>query len=196
MSNRLLVFLGSSREGRMGENVAKSVVKLLKEAKQEVELIDPLSLGSDGHVHQPLQFRQDPSQAPDWMLQTNEKIKAASAFIVVTPEYNCALPPALTGMMDNFPPASYRHKPCGIVCYSMGNFGGIRAASFARPFLSELGMVTTPSVCVIPQITGKFDNEGSCLDERIKKNLDKVVAEIIWYGSAINTMKDQAGVPS
>lgn len=77
-------------------------------------------MAGDGHVHQPLHFRRDPSQVPEWMTSINEKVKQSNAMVVVTPEYNCGLPPALSSIMDQFPPASYRHKPCGIVCYSMG----------------------------------------------------------------------------
>ena len=43
---------------------------------------------------------------------------------IVTPEYNCSLPPALTNLLDHFPPASFRHKPATIAAYSMGPFGG------------------------------------------------------------------------
>lgn len=81
---------------------------------------DPLDIAGDGHVHQPLHFRKDPNQVPEWMTSINDKIKKSDAMVIVTPEYNCGLPPALSGIMDQFPPASYRHKPCGIVCYSMG----------------------------------------------------------------------------
>ena len=30
-------------------------------------------------------------------------------FVIVTAEYNCSLPPALTNLLDYFPPASFRH---------------------------------------------------------------------------------------
>ncbi|XP_053631234.1 NADH:(hydroxy)cinnamate reductase subunit CrdA isoform X2 [Cherax quadricarinatus] len=157
---------------------------------------DPLKLGSNGHIEQPLHFRKDPSQAPEWMISTNAKIQQANAFIIVTPEYNCALPPALTSIMDQFPPASYRHKPCAIVAYSLGTFGGIRAAAFARPFLSELGMISTPYACVIPQVQGKFNDDGECTDDRIKKNVEKLMDEIQWYGLAISDKIKADGVPS
>ncbi|KAK3886922.1 hypothetical protein Pcinc_008958 [Petrolisthes cinctipes] len=193
---RFLVFLGSTREGRQGENVAKCVIKNLQAKNHQVELIDPLTLGGDGHVHQPLQFRRDPSQVPEWMTTTNEKIKNSDALVVVTSEYNCGIPPALTSTMDQFPPASYRHKPCGIVSYSMGPFGGIRAAALARPFLSELGMISIPKVCVIPQVMGKFNGDGECLDDRVKENMTKFLEEMEWYGSAISSKIKTDGPPS
>ena len=43
---------------------------------------------------------------------------------IVTPEYNCSLPPALTNLLDHFPPASFRHKPATIAAYSVGPWGG------------------------------------------------------------------------
>ena len=51
--------------------------------------------------------------------------------MLVSAEYNCTIPPALT----------YRHKPCSVMTYSMGNFGGCRARVALLPFISELGMV-------------------------------------------------------
>ncbi|KAG7163157.1 putative NADPH-dependent FMN reductase-containing protein [Homarus americanus] len=157
----------------------------------------PLTLGSNGHVSQPLHFYKDQSQAPEWMIKTNAKIQAANGLIIVTPEYNCMLPPGLTSMMDQFPPASYRYKPCGIVCYSMGEVHLVDYEQLLfRPFLSELGLVTTPQVCVIPHVQGKFNDEGECQDERVKKNMEKVIDEIQWYGSAIMDKIKADGLPS
>ncbi|XP_037778682.1 NADPH azoreductase-like [Penaeus monodon] len=195
MSLRLLVFLGSTREGRMGENVAKCVINMLREKEHQADLVDPLIM-QDGHIHQPLHFMKNQAEAPEWMKTTHASIQAASGFVIVTPEYNSTLPPALTSIMDHFPPASYRHKPCAIVTYSMGSFGGIRSAAAARPFLAELGLVSLPSVCVIPQVVGKFDSEGVCTDDRIQKNLAKVVSEIQWYAEAMEEKKKVCGVPS
>merc|ERR1719474_1000226 len=86
------------------------------------------------------------------MLDTHKIIQESQGFVIVTAEYNCSLPPALTNLFDYFPPASFRHKPVSIAAYSMGPFGGIRAAQLARPFLSELGMVPLPSTLLIPTV--------------------------------------------
>lgn len=40
---RFLVFLGSTREGRQGENVAKCVVKTLQAKNHQVDLIGKLT---------------------------------------------------------------------------------------------------------------------------------------------------------
>ena len=47
--------------------------------------------------------------------------KEANGFVIVSPEYNATIPPALTNLLDYFPPAvCYRHKPVSIVTYCMG----------------------------------------------------------------------------
>ncbi|CAL4063305.1 unnamed protein product [Meganyctiphanes norvegica] len=192
---KIVVFLGSTREGRQGEQVAKTITEMLKAKGHEVEIFDPLTLGGDGHVHQPLQFYKDLTKAPEWQRNANQKVVDAQGYVVVTCEYNCQLPPGLTSTMDQFPPASYRHKPCSIISYSMGPFGGVRAAALARPFLSEFGMITTPTSCTIPQIQDKF-SEGKCTEDRVTKNMDKVVAELTWYGTAIAEKTKADGVPT
>ena len=67
----------------------------------------------------------DKSQAPAWMSETSEKLKNTSGFVIVCPEYNCTIPPALTNLLDYFPPPIFRHKPVSLVTYSMGTYACI-----------------------------------------------------------------------
>ena len=69
---------------------------------------------------QPLHFMPDPSEAPSWMPETKTKLENSSGFIFVCAEYNATIPPALTNLLDYFPPNVFRHKPASIVTYSMG----------------------------------------------------------------------------
>ena len=110
------------------------------------------------------------------MIDTHKIIQESDGFIIVTPEYNCSLPPALTNLLDYFPPGSYRHKPASIAAYSMGPFGGIRAAALARPFLSELGLVSLPSTLTITAVQSSgLDQDGNIVDnDRVATNSDKL----------------------
>lgn len=112
----------------------------------EVTVFDPLDVfGPDGA----LSSSGAEMKCPHFFMKTDEvspelaamaaTIKAADCFIIVTPEYNHTLPPALTSMMGHFGSSNYAFKPSAIVTYSVGALGGIRAAMAARPFLSELG---------------------------------------------------------
>jgi len=117
------VVLGSVREGRLGLRVARLLVSRLTSLGAEATLLDPLEVNPP-LLQQPLHFMKDQSAAPQWMHDTHKIIQESDGFLIVTPEYNCSLPPALTNLLDHFPPASFRHKPASIVAYSMGPFGG------------------------------------------------------------------------
>merc|ERR1719228_2228194 len=109
-------------------------------------------------------------------------------------EYNSTLPPGLTNILDYFPLNIYRHKPASIVTYSMGPFGGARAQAMARPFLSELGMVTLPSVVALPQVQNAgIAEDGETENERILKSTEKVVKELVWYINAITSQAESSG---
>lgn len=191
---RILVVLGSTREGRMGERVAHMVVKQLKALGAEPTLLDPLECQAPVVV-QPLHFMKDQSAAPEWMLRTHEMIKNTQGFVIVSSEYNCGIPPAISNILDYFPPKSYRHKPASIVTYSMGSFGGIRAAMLLRPFLAELGAVALPSTLTIPTvqaagISPDGEVEGN---DRVKESCAKMCKEVIWYVEALGGHADKTG---
>ncbi|XP_037076596.1 NADPH azoreductase-like [Pollicipes pollicipes] len=192
--SRLVLFLGSTREGRNGERIATHLVKLLKEKNHNVTVFDPLKMPFE-MLRQPLHFMPDASAAPEWLRDANETLKAADGFVVVTPEYNCALPPALVNMLDHFPPASYRHRPVGMACYSLGQFGGMRAAAFARAHFSELGMVSIPCQFTVPTVTQNFSADGQPQNERIERNAEKLVRELTWYVDALKAARKD-GVPN
>ena len=72
-------------------------------------------------LRQPIHFMKDPeNEAPAWLKEAHEEVKTASGFIILSAEYNCGVPPALSNMLDHFPPPSFRHRPAAIITYSMG----------------------------------------------------------------------------
>lgn len=84
-------------------------------------LLDPLMMEFP-LLKKPLHFHGPNEKPPAWLVKYNETIEKADGYVVVSGEYNRCIPPALTNMMDHFPPKSYRCKPCSIISYSMGNF--------------------------------------------------------------------------
>lgn len=82
-------------------------------------ILDPLEMDFPV-LKQPLHFYGPNETPPDWLVQRNALIESAHGYVVVSGEYNRCIPPALTNMMNHFPPKSFRCKPCSIVCYSMG----------------------------------------------------------------------------
>ena len=105
-----------------------------------------------------------PGDAPDVLEQIAALYRRADGFIVVSGEYNHGIPPALKNLLDHFL-EEYFWRPSGIVCYSAGVFGGVRAAMQLRAMLCELGTPSIPSLLPIPRIQDAFDDDGRPLDQ-------------------------------
>ncbi|XP_055333721.1 uncharacterized protein LOC129585162 [Paramacrobiotus metropolitanus] len=196
-SLKIVAFLGSVRQGRMCERVAKFVRKCLEDRGHTVTVIDPLELGL-GQVIQPMHFYRNPAEIPAILPQLNEQLKEADAFIAIAGEYNSQISPALCSVMDHFPPVSYAFRPSAIVTYSMGNYGGIRAAMLLRQFLSELTTVHMPNMLVISKVHESLNDAGECAGEdatsRLPKAADSMINQLEWYARALKKERE-VGLP-
>ena len=68
-----------------------------------------------------------------------DTIRNADCYIIVSPEYNHSVPPALASLMGHFGGSCYAFKPSSIVTYSPGPWGGMRAAMAIQVMAHELG---------------------------------------------------------
>src|SRR5262249_33218793 len=131
------VLLGSVRRDRMGIRAANLVANELRQRGHVVHLVDPLEL------QLPLldrMYKEHPSgEAPEPLERLATLYRSVDGFLVVSGEYNHGIPPALKNLLDHFL-EEYFWRPSGIVCYSAGGFGGVRAAMQLRMTLAELGM--------------------------------------------------------
>lgn len=142
---KFLVFLGSVREStpprpaRLGARVSLACESLLKKVypEHEVEIIDPLDLNL-GDIFKP-EFAYSRKQVPADLKQLADKIAEADGYVMVSPEYNHSMSPALAHLLNHFGSSLFSYKPSVIVTYSAGQWGGARAAVSMRTFLSELG---------------------------------------------------------
>lgn len=190
------VFVGSCRTGRMAERISKLVQSELANRGHRITLIDPQEEPSLLIVRQPVHFHGPDEKVAPWLDAMHQKVLQADAYIVICPEYNRCIGPALTSAMDHFPPSSYRHKPCGVISYSIGSGGGQSAAAQVRSFLGELGAVALPAVCMWPKVHETISESGKTNNESVKSSLEKLLAELDWYGAALNNHKRICGTPS
>ena len=73
-------------------------------------------------------FFMDSDKLPDSTKKLQQIIKDADCYLIVSPEYNHTIPPALSSVMGHFGGSLYKCKPSGIVTYSPSPFAGMRAA--------------------------------------------------------------------
>ncbi|HVU31053.1 MAG TPA: NAD(P)H-dependent oxidoreductase [Sphingomicrobium sp.] len=177
----IAVILGSVRRERMGMRAARLVVRELKDRGHDVELVDPLEL------RLPLLDRMykehPPGEAPEDLERLAGLYRSVDGFLVVSAEYNHGIPPALKNLLDHFL-EEYFWRPSGIVCYSAGAFGGVRAAMQLRMTLAELGMPSVPSILPIPRIGETIAEDGSA-PEFIVRSMNRFLDEFLWYAGAL-----------
>lgn len=193
-SLRTIVFLGSVREGRFGLRVAKFIKKQLEDAHHSVEIIDPVEIPFPV-MTKALHHYKDRSTAPAWLVEADKKLQAADAVVVVSSEYNHSIPPALSNMMDHFPLASYAFKPSGIVCYSLGPYGGMRAAMQLRAFLGELGCNSVSNIFGIPAVGNALDEDGKPADDKLVSGAKRLIDQLDWHAHALRNHRQTHGIP-
>lgn len=184
---KIEIVSGSPRENSVTHRVALHLEKLLKETTEhEVGVIDLRQ-----HVLPPIQsVFTSPAAAPEQHRELAERMFAADAFIIVTPEYNGSYSPAMQNMFDHFP--KQHHKPFGIVTASPGALGGMRAAMQLQQFIMALFGVPSPYMLVTPMVDKKFDTEGNLIDPLFQKSIDTFRAEFLWLAEKLVEEKVEA----
>lgn len=117
-------------------------------------------------------------KTPEQYKPLAERIFAANAFILVTPEYNGSYSPALNNLLDHFPKQA--RKPFGLVTASTGAMGGMRASQQLLLLVPALFGIASPQMLVTPMVDKKVDENGNLIDEAFVKNVDVFANEFLW----------------
>lgn len=188
----ILIVYGSVRSDRAGIGLARLAVARALALGHMADLADP------AEIRLPLLDRMykehAPGTAPGPMERLAGMIRRADAVCVVSGEYNHGIPPALKNLLDHYL-EEWFHKPAGIVCYSSGRFGGVRAAMQLRMTLPELGMPTISSLLPVPGIGAAVTPEGEDRTDWLTARLDAFLSELAWWGEAARDRRMLAGPP-
>lgn len=185
-----LVFLGSARDStppapaRLGLRVARACVALLENYGARVELIDPLDV-EIGAIFKP-HFAYAKSKVPETLETLAGKIAAADGYVMVSPEYNHSMSPALTHLLNHFGSSLFAFKPSAIVTYSAGQWGGARAAVAMRTFLAELGCLPVSAMIHVPKAQEALDEDGRFREDpdRWTGYFGRTLGQLIWWAEA------------
>jgi NAD(P)H-dependent FMN reductase len=182
VSLNILLFYGSVRTTRQGIKAARFMLRTCQQRGHTATLVDPLEFTLP--LIDKMYKEYAPGTAPPLLQRLADLVIAADAYIVVSGEYNHSIPPALSNLMDHFL-EEYFQKPSGIVCYSAGPYGGVRAAMQLRAMLSEMGTSSIPSILPIPAVQDAFDDDGTPKVEAFNRRAARFMEEFEWYASAL-----------
>src|SRR5215207_2264169 len=131
---RIGIIIGSTRPGRVGDQVAKWVLEQASErGDAEYELVDLVDVALP-HLDEMVPASAG-AYANDHTRAWAEKVESFDGFVFVTPEYNHSTSGALKNAID-FVYGEWNNKAAALVSY--GAQGGLRAAEHLRLVLGEL----------------------------------------------------------
>lgn len=175
--NRIVVILGSIREGRINDRIAMWVVGQLTGHGFAPEILDPA----------------DPELLP---VQTGDaaaiqrlraRMAGADGFVIVTPEYNHAEPGALKSLIDSVTDEWWA-RPVGLISYG-GISGGLRAIEALRIILAELHTVALRDTLSFASPWRRFDEEGRITDPNDAATVEAAMAvfahRLRWWADAL-----------
>ena len=170
------VILGTVRQGRMSEHVARFVHgELTKRAGVESELVDirelTVSASDEGGGAKDERF--------------TATVARADALVLVVPEYNHGYPGLLKHALDTNQNQEYVHKAVGVCGVSAGPFGGTRVIENLLPVLRELGLVTIFWDVNFSSAQKAFDAEGNLTEAAYVGRLDKFFRELVWMAKVL-----------
>ena len=169
------VILGTPRQGRFSEHVAKFVTgQIARFPGVATELVDVRDL--------PIPVTGAGEQVKDPAFSA--LCMRADAFILVAPEYNHGYPGLLKHVLDTNL-KEYIHKAVGVVGVSAGVFGGARVIENMLPVLRELGLVTIFWDVNFTSVRSRFDGGGALVDESFLPRIDMFLDELCWMAETL-----------
>ncbi|MGW0550422.1 NADPH-dependent FMN reductase [Streptomyces altiplanensis] len=180
----LAVIIGSARGGRLGDKVGHWFAQQAQtRGDLTVDVIDvlehPLPMSMPAMGEEPADHVRPVKDA------LSQRLAAADAFVVVTPEYNHSYPASLKNIID-WHLQEWAAKPVGLVSYG-GMGGGLRAAEHLRQVFAEVHAMTVREMVSLHNPWTAFaDGEApQGADAAAKKLLDQVA----WWGKALRTAR-------
>jgi chromate reductase len=170
-------FAGSLRKGSYNKAILRAALDLVPDGAQ-LELFDLEGIPP---------FNQDlEDQPPARVKEFKEKITAADAILIATPEHNYSIPGVLKNAIDW---ASRPHgdnaldgKPVAIMGASIGMLGSARAQYHLRQTFVWLNMypVNKPEV-MVPFAQKMINEQGQVTDQKTKDKIRELLESLVSW---------------
>jgi NAD(P)H-dependent FMN reductase len=181
----LQIIIASTRPGRVGLPVADWLAARAREhdAFDDVDVVD-LDLPFMDEPNHPRLRRYEHQHTRDW----SERVDAADAFVLVTPEYNHSFNAPLKNAID-YLHQEWHYKPVGFVSYG-GIAAGTRAMQALKPVLAALRMTPVVEAVNVPFV-GQFitDDETFEPNDVLEQAAEAMLAELGRAEAALRPLR-------
>ncbi|MFD3697030.1 NADPH-dependent FMN reductase [Streptomyces sp. NPDC058646] len=180
---RVLVLSGSSRTGSVNARLAALVAGLVTRAGATA---DPATLGDfpmppyDGDA-------EADGGMPQGALALRERIEAAQALVIASPEYNASVPGVVKNAIDwvsRFRPQPFKDQQTLLVSASPSLVGGNRGLWALRVPLEHLGARVYPDMFSLAMAHQAFTEDGALLDAGLAERLGATIDSFLDLAEA------------
>ncbi|MFD1151295.1 NADPH-dependent FMN reductase [Saccharothrix hoggarensis] len=172
---RIAVIVGSTRQGRVGDDVGRWVAGIAA-GRADVR---PVVVDLADYDFPP----RHPEQPTPEIRRFTDQVAAADGFVVVTPEYNRSFPASLKQAID-YAYDEWHAKPAGFVSYGYRS-EGFHAVEQLRTVFTELHVMTVRNGVGVNLLAGEpLDSEHR------RCAAHTMLDQLAWWASAL---KDARG---
>lgn len=170
-------FAGSLRKGSFN----KALLRAATEVVPKGAILETFDLEGIPPFNQDLE-----AQPPAKVKEFKEKIRAADAILIATPEYNYSIPGVLKNAIDwasrPYGDNAFEGKPVGVMGTSIGMLGTARAQYHLRQTFVWLNMypLNKPEV-MVPFASDKVDSEGRLTDEKTREKIKELLESLVAW---------------
>ncbi|WTS98414.1 NAD(P)H-dependent oxidoreductase [Streptomyces sp. NBC_00096] len=180
---RVLVLAGSSREGSVNGRLAALVAGQVERAGAVADL------ARIGDFAMPV-YDGDTEAAegpPAGAAALRERLLAAQALVIASPEYNASVPGVLKNAVDwvsRFRPQPFKDKQTLLVSASPSMIGGNRGLWALRVPLEHLGARVYPDMFSLAMAHSAFGDDGELTDPGLRRRLADTVDSFLALAEA------------
>ena len=184
---KILAFAASLRRSSLNKKLVTAVAGMLRELGGEVDLADfaefdmPLYDGD----------KQAAEGLPPGARSLKERIEAASALVIASPDYNYSIPGTLKNAIDwvsRARPMPWRGRSIYLVSASPGAIGGIRGLWQTRIPLEGCGALVFPDMFALAHADRAFTDDGRLADAAMADRLRQQVLGFYRLAEAVEPL--------
>lgn len=177
MTTRILALVGSLRAGSYNRQLAEAAVKL---APEDIEIEIYENLAEVPYYNEDI---DQPPTVPPSAEALRAAVRSADALLMVTPEYNGTVPPALKNAIDWVsrpqPHGAIFEKPVVVIGTSGGRYGGAWAHDDARKTARVAGATVLDQIALsIPRAATRFGDTPPVSDEEIITKMPTILTAL------------------
>lgn len=178
---KIALISSSTRPGRNSHRVTLALKSLLEYKNVTVFEIDLLATPLP-FFHERFSLLPD-EEKTETMKSISSKLMESTGIIIITPEYNGGISPALVNLIDTFGRAELGGKPIATAAVSTGIMGGMRAAQQLQQIILNNQAYPQPQLLLTGEVTKQLNEKGEIINPEYQPKIENFVNAFLKFAA-------------